>query len=44
MIRKMLMRKLQDSSVRWHNAGPEEWKKMFAFFQESGIFIASCHH
>jgi hypothetical protein len=29
---------------RWRNAGPEEQKKMFALFQESGIFIASCRH
>lgn len=29
---------------RWRNAGPEEQKKMFLMFEESGIFIASCHH
>lgn len=29
---------------RWRNAGPEERKKMFLMFEESGIFIASCHH
>ncbi|RDB19588.1 hypothetical protein Hypma_013286 [Hypsizygus marmoreus] len=29
---------------RWRNAGPEERKKMFALFDESGIFIASCRH
>jgi hypothetical protein len=29
---------------RWRNAGPEERKKMFALFEESGIFIASCRH
>ncbi|KAF8878306.1 hypothetical protein BD779DRAFT_1613056 [Infundibulicybe gibba] len=29
---------------RWRNAGPEERKKMFSMFDESGIFIASCRH
>jgi hypothetical protein len=29
---------------RWRNAGPEERKRMFALFDESGIFIASCCH
>jgi Kyakuja-Dileera-Zisupton transposase len=29
---------------RWRNAGPEERKRMFALFDESGIFIASCRH
>ena len=29
---------------RWRNAGPKERKKMLVFFQESGIFIASCRH
>ena len=29
---------------QWRNAGPEERKKMFAVFEEAGIFIASCHH
>ena len=29
---------------RWRNAGPEERKRMFALFEESGIFIASCRH
>ena len=29
---------------RWRNAGPEERKKMFALFKESGAFIASCRH
>jgi hypothetical protein len=28
----------------WRNAGPEEWKRMFALFKESGIFIVSCRH
>ena len=29
---------------RWHNAGPDQRKKMFSMFAESGIFIASCRH
>ncbi|KAG1810628.1 uncharacterized protein BJ212DRAFT_1205925, partial [Suillus subaureus] len=29
---------------RWQNAGPEQHKKMFAVFDESGIFIAACWH
>ncbi|KAI6004702.1 hypothetical protein EDD15DRAFT_2384720 [Pisolithus albus] len=29
---------------RWRNAGPEQRKKMFAVFDESGIFLASCRH
>jgi len=29
---------------RWRNAGPEQCKKMFALFEESGIFIAACRH
>ncbi|KAI6011021.1 hypothetical protein BKA83DRAFT_4132421 [Pisolithus microcarpus] len=29
---------------RWHNAGPEQQKRMFLMFHESGIFIASCQH
>ena len=29
---------------QWRNAGPEEWKRMFALFEESGIFIVSCRH
>jgi len=29
---------------RWRNAGPEQRKKMFALFEESGIFIAACRH
>ncbi|EGN97916.1 hypothetical protein SERLA73DRAFT_109190 [Serpula lacrymans var. lacrymans S7.3] len=28
----------------WRNAGPEQRKKMFSIFEESGIFIASCRH
>ena len=28
----------------WRNAAPEVQKKMFALFEESGIFIASCCH
>jgi len=29
---------------QWRNAGPDERKKMFALFDESGIFIATCRH
>ena len=29
---------------RWRNAGPEDRKRMFALFEESGIFLASCRH
>ncbi|KAG0695625.1 hypothetical protein DFH29DRAFT_813982 [Suillus ampliporus] len=29
---------------RWCNAGPDTCKKMFSIFNESGIFIAVCHH
>ncbi|KIK20392.1 hypothetical protein PISMIDRAFT_105862 [Pisolithus microcarpus 441] len=29
---------------RWRNAGPEQRKRMFSMFHESGIFIASCRH
>jgi Kyakuja-Dileera-Zisupton transposase len=29
---------------QWRNAGPEQRKKMFALFEESGIFIAVCRH
>ncbi|KAG9310199.1 hypothetical protein JVU11DRAFT_9839 [Chiua virens] len=29
---------------RWRNAGSEEQRKMFKVFDESGIFIACCHH
>ncbi|KAI6016280.1 hypothetical protein BKA83DRAFT_4465385 [Pisolithus microcarpus] len=28
----------------WRNAGPEQWKRMFSMFHESGIFITSCWH
>ena len=27
---------------RWHNIGPEQCKRMFAMFAESGIFIVAC--
>jgi hypothetical protein len=27
---------------RWKNAGPEAWKKMFALFAISGIFLSVC--
>ena len=29
---------------RWRNAGPEQRKKMFAMFEETGIFLACCRH
>ena len=29
---------------RWKNAGPEHRKGMFALFEETGIFVAICHH
>jgi hypothetical protein len=29
---------------RWRNAGPEQKKKMFAMFDESGIFLTACRH
>ena len=29
---------------RWRNAGPEQRKKMFAMFDETGIFLLSCRH
>ncbi|KAG2100405.1 uncharacterized protein F5147DRAFT_747133 [Suillus discolor] len=29
---------------QWRNAGPEQQKKMFSVFDESGIFIAACRH
>jgi hypothetical protein len=29
---------------RWRNAGPEQHKRMFSVFHESGIFIAACRH
>ncbi|KAG0698743.1 hypothetical protein DFH29DRAFT_983794 [Suillus ampliporus] len=28
----------------WWNSGPEQCKKMFSVFNESGIFIAECRH
>ncbi|KAG1764331.1 hypothetical protein EDD22DRAFT_979071 [Suillus occidentalis] len=31
-------------TARWRNAGPEQRKKMFSVFDESGIFIAACRH
>ncbi|KAG9309560.1 hypothetical protein JVU11DRAFT_10539 [Chiua virens] len=30
--------------TRWRNATLDQCKKMFAVFQQSGIFIACCHH
>lgn len=35
---------LQTCADRWKNAGPEERKKMFSLFDETGIFIACCRH
>ncbi|KAI0259614.1 hypothetical protein BC834DRAFT_833181, partial [Gloeopeniophorella convolvens] len=29
---------------RWRNAGPEQRKRMFAMFAESGIFVVACRH
>jgi hypothetical protein len=29
---------------RWRAAGPEERKKMFGMFDETGIFIVACRH
>ncbi|KAG1893995.1 uncharacterized protein F5891DRAFT_1131069 [Suillus fuscotomentosus] len=29
---------------QWRNAGPEQRKRMFSVFDESGIFIAACRH
>jgi len=29
---------------RWRNAGPEQRKKMFALFEETGIFLTCCCH
>ncbi|KDQ49650.1 hypothetical protein JAAARDRAFT_143120 [Jaapia argillacea MUCL 33604] len=29
---------------RWRNAGPEERKRMFALFDECGIFLVACRH
>ncbi|KAG1750862.1 hypothetical protein EDB19DRAFT_1893370 [Suillus lakei] len=31
-------------TAHWQNAGPEQCKKMFAVFEESGVFVAVCHH
>ncbi|KAG1727456.1 uncharacterized protein EDB91DRAFT_1239525 [Suillus paluster] len=31
-------------TAHWCNAGPEQHKKMFSVFDESGIFITACHH
>lgn len=30
--------------TRWRNATPDQRKKMFAIFQQSGVFIACCRH
>ncbi|KAF8344863.1 hypothetical protein F5887DRAFT_1061987 [Amanita rubescens] len=29
---------------RWKNAGPDQRKRMFGLFEETGIFIAACRH
>ncbi|KIJ45328.1 hypothetical protein M422DRAFT_166820, partial [Sphaerobolus stellatus SS14] len=29
---------------RWKNAGPEERKKMWQMFHETGVFVAACRH
>ncbi|TFK67054.1 hypothetical protein BDN72DRAFT_745808, partial [Pluteus cervinus] len=29
---------------RWTNAGPEERKRMFTLFEETGVFISCCRH
>ena len=29
---------------RWRNAGPEEKKRMFEMFDETGIFVTACRH
>ena len=29
---------------RWKNASPEQRKRMFGMFEETGIFIVSCRH
>ncbi|KAI0040617.1 hypothetical protein FA95DRAFT_1502561 [Auriscalpium vulgare] len=33
-----------ECTKRWVNAGPEERKRMWTMFAESGIFLASCRH
>ncbi|KAH7904674.1 hypothetical protein BJ138DRAFT_884863 [Hygrophoropsis aurantiaca] len=33
-----------DCVKRWRNAGPEQRKRMFKIFDETGIFIAACRH
>jgi hypothetical protein len=40
MIGKMMMQHKQNVS----NVGEMQHKKMFALFEESGIFVATCHH
>jgi hypothetical protein len=29
---------------RWRNASPEERKKMWGVFDETGLFLAACRH
>ncbi|KAG1722925.1 uncharacterized protein EDB91DRAFT_1063688 [Suillus paluster] len=31
-------------TAHWRNAGPEQRKKMFAVFEESGVFVGACRH
>ncbi|KAH7904735.1 hypothetical protein BJ138DRAFT_1106572 [Hygrophoropsis aurantiaca] len=33
-----------DCVKRWRNAGPEQRKKVFQVYDESGVFIAACRH
>ena len=35
---------LSTSLDRWRNASPDERKRMFAMYNETGIFIAACCH
>ena len=36
--------KMSKCGDRWRNAGPESRKQMFSLFDETGVFIACCHH
>jgi hypothetical protein len=29
---------------RWKNAAPDQRKRMFALFEETGIFVTACRH
>jgi hypothetical protein len=35
---------LEKCVEHWRNAGPEQRKKMFSLFEETGVFVASCQH